>query len=198
MLRTPTLFLTILIIFSRFHENFFWQEDPDAVSYGDGILDSYDELCAAFGYEVPNGRSHVGIKGEMENNIPKMGLDDMFCDVESPEREFEISDQRKKRKSATSSKSGSSKRVGRIIREEMKETFDEKPAGLANWFMGSEEENDHCSIERIVEALETVPDMNDELFLEACELLEDERKAKMFVAMDVTARKKWLLRKLRR
>ncbi|PON56545.1 Myb/SANT-like domain containing protein [Trema orientale] len=175
------------------------EEDPDAVSYRDGILDSYDELCAAFGYEVPNGRSHVSIKREMENNIPTMGMgmDDIFCDLQSPAREFEISDQRKKRKSSTLSKSECSKKVQRIIKEEMEETFDEKP-GLEKWLVSSGEENDHCSIESVVAALETVPDMNDELFLEACELLEDERKAKMFVAMDVTARKKWLLRKLRR
>ena len=160
-------------------------------------MDSYDELCVAFGYEVPSGRSDVSIKRDMENSILTMGMDDIFSDLLSPASEFEISDQPKKRKSATSSKSECSKKVRRIIKEEMKESFDEKP-GIANRVVGSGEENDNCSIERIVAALETVPDMNDELFLEACKLLEDDRKAKMFVAMDVTARKKWLLRKLRR
>ncbi|XP_062084705.1 uncharacterized protein LOC133790888 [Humulus lupulus] len=174
---------------------------PDAVSYGDGY--SSTELWAAFGYGVPNGRSHASTEREMENIFPTMRMDDdnTFCDLQSPEREFEISDQRKKRKSTSFSKPEGRKKERRIIKEEMKkETLDEK-GGMVNWLQSSEEEEEkdyYCSIEKIVAALETVPDMNEELFLEACELLEDESKAKMFVAMDVTARKKWLLRKLLR
>ncbi|XP_024020200.1 uncharacterized protein LOC112091263 isoform X2 [Morus notabilis] len=171
------------------------REHSQAIPYEDGIMDSYEELLTSFGYEVPNGRENLNIKREVENDALKVGMDDIFCDLKSPAKEFEISDWRKKRKPTTSSRSARSKKVQRTI-EEREETFDVKP-GLANWLVGCLEGNDNCSIETIVAALETVPDMNDELFLEACELLEDERKAKMFVAMDVTARKKWLLRKLR-
>ncbi|KAK7833559.1 hypothetical protein CFP56_025528 [Quercus suber] len=60
------------------------------------------------------------------------------------------------------------------------------------------EDKDYSSIKCIVVALQTVPNMDDEIFLEVCELLENERKAKMFVAMDVTAQRKWLLKKLQR
>lgn len=161
-------------------------------------MDSYEELLTSFGYEVPSGRENLNIKREVENDALKVGMDDIFCDLKSPAREFEefeISDWRKKRKPTTSLRSARSKKVQRNTKKR-EETFDVKP-GLANWLVGCLEGNDNCSIETIVAALETVPDMNDELFLEACELLEDERNAKMFVAMDVTARKKWLLRKLR-
>ncbi|KAL6284363.1 hypothetical protein ACE6H2_015292 [Prunus campanulata] len=126
--------------------------------------------------------------------MEKMGIDMMF--VDSPAMEYEILDQQKKRKPAASSTSAS-KRAQRIIKEEIQEPLDEKPH-IVKGLVGDEEDKDCCSIERIVAALETVPGMDDELFLEASLILEDDddKKAKMFVAMDVAARKKKLYRKL--
>ncbi|KAI5334715.1 hypothetical protein L3X38_024848 [Prunus dulcis] len=81
--------------------------------------------------------------------------------------------------------------------KEIQEPLNEKPH-IVKGLVGDEEDKDCCSIECIVAALETVPGMDDELFLEASLILEDDddddKKAKMFVAMDVAARKKKLYR----
>ncbi|GMI74017.1 hypothetical protein like AT4G02210 [Hibiscus trionum] len=53
------------------------------------------------------------------------------------------------------------------------------------------------SIENVITAVQTLPDIDEDLILDACDLLEDETKAKTFMALDVKLRKKWLLRKLR-
>ncbi|KAJ7977618.1 L10-interacting MYB domain-containing protein [Quillaja saponaria] len=53
------------------------------------------------------------------------------------------------------------------------------------------------SIENVTEAVQTLPDMDDDLLLDACDFLEDEMKAKTFMALDVKLRNKWLMRKLR-
>lgn len=52
-------------------------------------------------------------------------------------------------------------------------------------------------IENVIEAIQALPDMNEGLVLDACDFLEDETKAKTFLALDVKLRKKWLIRKLR-
>lgn len=52
-------------------------------------------------------------------------------------------------------------------------------------------------IENVIEAIQALPDIDEELVLDACDFLEDEKKAKTFLALDVKLRKKWLLRKLR-
>ncbi|XP_015891980.3 L10-interacting MYB domain-containing protein [Ziziphus jujuba] len=53
------------------------------------------------------------------------------------------------------------------------------------------------SIENVIQAVQALKDMDEDLVLDACDFLEDEKKAKTFMALDVTLRKKWLLRKLR-
>lgn len=53
------------------------------------------------------------------------------------------------------------------------------------------------SIENVIEAVQALTDMDEDLVLDACDFLEDEKKAKTFMTLDVKLRKKWLLRKLR-
>ncbi|CAN0889085.1 L10-interacting MYB domain-containing protein [Linum grandiflorum] len=88
----------------------------------------------------------------------------------------------------------------------------EELGGASNADLGTkrplEGQNDLCypnkhtpaepiAIEHVVEAIQALPEMDEELILDACDLLEDDFKAKTFMALDVKLRKKWLLRKLR-
>lgn len=63
--------------------------------------------------------------------------------------------------------------------------------------MNKREKINDKSIEKALNALQAMPDIDEELVMDACDLLEDERKAKTFLALNVSLRKKWLLRKLR-
>lgn len=168
------------------------QEYADAFAFRENSLRIYDDLRVIFGYRSFNGRlSAVGAKVENDDNI--------FTDLHTPAAEFDLSDKKKKRKSATSSASAYfSRKVRRPIKEEILEALDEKP-----YLMGTrtddKEQRDYNSVESIVDALQTVPGMdNDELFLQAIQLLEDDKNAKIFIEMDVNQRRKWLLRKLHR
>ncbi|KAK7268116.1 hypothetical protein RIF29_20803 [Crotalaria pallida] len=56
---------------------------------------------------------------------------------------------------------------------------------------------DNFSVDNVITVLQAIPDMDEDLILDACDFLEDERRARMFLALDANLRKKWLLRKLR-
>ncbi|KAK4406972.1 hypothetical protein Sango_0278200 [Sesamum angolense] len=67
-------------------------------------------------------------------------------------------------------------------------------------FVDKRKEGDNLNaipVELVVTAIQALPDMDEDLVLDACDFLEDERRAKTFLALDVKLRKKWLLRKLR-
>lgn len=145
-----------------------------------------------YGNELPVRRSsNLGVKMEIETD---MGLYGINGDANQTE-EFETSDRRKKRKLVTSSTSVASRKVQRQKMEDSK-ALGRKLHMVKT--MGSKEAKEHMSIEVIVDALQAIPDMDDELFLEACQLLENEKKAKVFVGMDVNQRRKWLFTKLHR
>ncbi|KAK7293115.1 hypothetical protein RJT34_15976 [Clitoria ternatea] len=78
----------------------------------------------------------------------------------------------------------------------MKEAFSEM-AGAVKALMNNKEKTNNTSFENAISELQAMPDIDEELVMDACDLLEDERKAKIFLALDISLRKKWLLRKLR-
>ncbi|KAK1412492.1 hypothetical protein QVD17_33789 [Tagetes erecta] len=51
-------------------------------------------------------------------------------------------------------------------------------------------------VESVIAGVQALPDVDDDFILDACDLLEDDNKAKTFLALDVRLRKKWLIRKL--
>ena len=141
-----------------------------------------------------HGTGSVGIKSEIDKDALDMGFNDIFGDLQSLAAEFEIPEQRKRRKSDASSRFAS--RKAPKPNQEIQHAFDEKPVMVKTSFNNAD--HYYSSIESIVDALQAIPGMDDVLFLDASKLLEDEKNAQMFVAMDVNQRRKWLLRKLRR
>ncbi|XP_027363308.1 uncharacterized protein LOC113870933 isoform X5 [Abrus precatorius] len=165
----------------------YFEEYPDAVTFGETLRDNYSDLCLLFGNLNQNrklGRVRMKLKTNNNNNN-NLGMEsnEIIGNLQSSAREFKTADGRRKRKSQAVLTSSNGRKIQKFVLGEMQEDFEEKKDN---------------SIECIVAALQTVPDLDDELFLEACLLLEDERKARMFVAMDASARKRWLLKKLQR
>lgn len=78
----------------------------------------------------------------------------------------------------------------------MKEALSEM-ASAVKALMNKKEKNNNKLLENALSALQAMPDIDEELVMDACDLLEDERMAKIFLALDISLRKKWLLRKLR-
>jgi hypothetical protein len=164
-------------------DDFVWDELRQMIMADDYVWESYiEEHPDAIIYKDKTFENYSNLICIFGNGIQnrrtefepitkeEMEMDEIFEDPDYNAKNVELQNQTKKRRKVASLKFSSSRKTRRMNKE---------------------------SMERIVDALEDVPDMDDELFLDACNLLEDENKARAFVKMDIKQRRKWLLKKLK-
>ncbi|KAJ4952155.1 hypothetical protein NE237_028987 [Protea cynaroides] len=187
---------------------------PEARSYRTKTVPNYNDLCVIYGHPTIDGRQSCSGHDVNHDNTPGMeievwedpispisaGYGDPFIDTQESSSQsdeaMDISNQRDKRPFALLSTLESSRKMPRLSNQSMVDALREMAIAVTS--LASKKENDSSNtLENVVNALKAVPDIDEDLFLDACDLLEDEQKAKMFLALDATIRKKWLMRKLR-
>ncbi|KAF4402374.1 hypothetical protein G4B88_012159 [Cannabis sativa] len=84
----------------------------------------------------------------------------------------------------------------RIDENDVGDSFIEMAAAVSS-FSKKQKEEKPVSIEKVLRVLQSIPDIDDDLLLDGCDFLEDEKRARIFLALDSTLRKRWLIRKLR-
>lgn len=143
-------------------------------------------------YILDKGPNSQDLHMQAADNVVEVEINGVLENLHFPLEEHEISDEQRKRPSTEQLDSGNSNKAQKVSQELERtdsETVDVPVLMNKNENLGA--------MESAINALQSIPDMDDEFLLDACDLLEDDRKAKTFLALDSTLRKKWLLRKLR-
>ncbi|EOA28611.1 hypothetical protein CARUB_v10024832mg [Capsella rubella] len=171
-------------------EDEYWEayikDHPDATIYKGKTLDSYGNLCKLHEHLSQDSFNCENLMIELENYDHEI-----VNDFSLPHK------QQNKRPNPVTPP------LGLIVHKAQKTGLETR-----NPLCEAEGDDDGCTkpipqheiysrIGNAIDALQALPDMDDELLLDACDLLEDERKAKTFLALDVSLRRKWLVRKLR-
>lgn len=164
------------------------KEHPNANLYRDKNFRDYNDLFMILGNGSSKERfSFQDFEIEIDDNSAalQMEMDGVPEDVKLPVRSSKLPDQVKKRKLD----SNESPKMDTVGMQEM--------TGVIAALVGKRKDKSYISIESAIDTLQAIPDMDDDLLLDAFDLLEDERKAKTFMTLDDNLRKKWLLRELR-
>ncbi|CAH1453346.1 unnamed protein product [Lactuca virosa] len=175
---------------------------PDARCYRVKMVSSYNKLSVIYGEDNSEGRygrlaRDVSIIGESDgiillpnnsttnSNTPTKIEDTNPIQINPQEIVTPIN---KKRPTKLPLTLQPACKVQKIQKDDIKEALVNKKT----------DDNKFNAIEKAVDALQAIPDLDDELLLDGCDVLENEKKAKTFLALDASLRKKWLLRKLGR
>ncbi|KAK9274192.1 hypothetical protein L1049_019006 [Liquidambar formosana] len=177
---------------------------PEARLYRTKTVPNYNDLCMIYG-KSNGGKRHSfsSLNMDFNNNSGTMivASGDPVVDVQESSSHsgggVDTSNQLGKRPSVEPLNSQDSRKTQRSTNEGMVDALRQMAVAVTSLANIKKENESSISCEHVVNALKAVPDMDEDLFLDACDLLEDEQKAKMFLALDITIRKKWLMRKLR-
>ncbi|KAE8701999.1 two-component response regulator ARR2-like [Hibiscus syriacus] len=197
-----------------------WQDyikgHKDARQFMTRPVPYYKDLCSICNSSYPDERDCVALQcSEPENVVqevkPVQAAKSSQSPVASISSEGEIgylldpacldsntgSNANNKRQLENKSSSIHSKK-SRSEYDSMASALREMASAVSSLTEKKDDENSNpISIESVVTAVQTLPYMDEEFILDACDFLEDEIKAKTFMALDVKLRKKWLSRKLR-
>ncbi|XP_043695598.1 uncharacterized protein LOC122646171 isoform X2 [Telopea speciosissima] len=190
---------------------------PEARSYRTKTVPNYNDLCVIYGHPITDGRQSCSGPSGHEVDLEYMpgmeievweepispisaGHGDPLIDTQESSSQsdeaVDISNQQNKRPFSLPSTFGHPRKMQRCSDQRMADALREMAIAVTS--LTNKKENDSPNtLENVVNALKAIPDIDEDFFLDACDLLEDEQKAKMFLALDVTIRKKWLMRKLR-
>ncbi|XP_026410467.1 uncharacterized protein At2g29880-like [Papaver somniferum] len=205
----------------RGQSGFGWNDGKEIVTAPDAVwsnhiertrsLPQYNELAMIFGDSRATGKySRFRDDNNRDNNEVDEDRDDNTEDQnENPEDHNEntygngnvsddnTSEPQKKMRTSIGSSSRSFKKTKKSTGEGMVEAIS-LMASAVNNIATKKEENRNSSLEKSVVASleEIVPELDDFLFMQGLELLEDEKKAKIFIVLSGDRRRRWLLSKL--
>lgn len=192
-------------------DDYVWQDyikaHTDARQFMTRPVPYYKDLCVICDPSADEKYCFLGL--EQQNEVEQIKLlrtsntsqSDMSVSSEDQvdeEQESTHADQKNKRQLENCSNSGHLKKLHRKD-ESMASALREMASAVSSLSdkKKDDENSNSIPIENVIEAIQALPDMDEDLVLDACDFLEDEKKAKTFLALDVKLRKKWLLRKLR-
>lgn len=188
----------------------YFKVHPDSRSYRVKTVPNYNKLCVIYGEDNSEGRysrlarNVADVSSIGENNGTHLLPNNLTTNSNNPTTIEEINPQTTSKETATiTNKKRATKpqlafeRVGKMQKNQ-KDDIREAFTDMANVVSKLVNGKTNDVIEKAVDALQLLPDLDDDILLDGCDVLEDEKKAKTFLALDVSLRKKWLLRKLGR